>query len=188
MEDDEDKRYDINPELAYKLNRIKKISYSDIEKTHKISARTLVRWAKEHEWDERWEKELAIAEYHSITAKTSIMNDSLDTSIVIMDKLVRSLHRMEEEFSDNPLGVVSLNKTIKDYVSSLDKLIRLKMFVQNGGMDKTQVNKNIHIKQEKLDWNMLISQCVNLKKEHGNNFDDMKFVKSAVDAAYKKKD
>lgn len=162
-------------ERAYKLWK-KGYSMADIASKINKSERTLYRWKDEREWDERLDKEKALVKQQETMTEVELARENLTN-------LNRLLHRaigILEDSMGSAEDLVMLRGAVRDYGNLMDKVIRAMAFVDNGGADMTRVKKT----EEKLDWNQLIHQSLEAKKEYGDQFDEKEFAKKAIDAAF----
>lgn len=169
---------DADLERAYRMWKAGE-TYIAISKVFGVADRSVARWKKTYKWEERKQKEMALQIKHETQTELFIANDSLKTTNNLLNKIVLLL----EEACENTTDAIRLRPVIKDYVASLDKIIRLRAFMDHGGAD---MSKN-HNTSEKMDWNKLIDTSLKMKREHGKDFDDKKFVEDAINARFKKK-
>jgi hypothetical protein len=148
------------------------MSLVDISKKHDVSYRSIIRYAQEGDWKSR--RELQLAGVDEVDLKPS---DLLQSEAI--DKALRVLHKIA---TDTEIGLFGgnpelLRTNVKTMVDAIDKLVRLKMHVESGGVDKREV----HVKKESMDWNKIIEMSVKAKKEKGDNFDEEEFLRNVMD-------
>lgn len=165
-------------ERAYKLYKAK-YSIKQIAEKLGRSERTVGRWKKRDGWDARKQREHALMQQQAGMDDVAIARDSLREINCLLNTVLSTLKEATCSVDD----AVRYRAAIKDYTASLDKIVRLSAFIQHGGAD---ISKSHNI-TEKYDWSKLVKIGLNQKKIHGEDFDEEKFVKEAINAEFKKK-
>lgn len=152
------------------------LTVKEVAAKHKINYRRLLRIATDSKWTDR--KAMVEAGVKDVA---NIPNDVLQDQAIT--KILRVLHKIAEDTEKSLFnGDDALARmNIKSMVDSIDKIVRLKMHVANGGVE----TKNVNVRKQTVDWNKLIEQSVEAKKKFGEDFDEKEFLKDVIDAEAK---
>ena len=158
-------------ELAIKYNR---------------SRNTLTKYKKDGKWDERKEKEdaeiKALVPYvHGLLEKapSEVRELSIQDAEVCLNLVLRRYKDALLAGDENTAGIVN---SIHKISSSLEKFQNVEIKKKTGGVTKTEV----HVKKETINWDKIIRLSIEAKKEHGESFDESKFLEEAINASVKK--
>lgn len=152
---------------------------ADIAEKLGYSERTIYRWKDGDEWEDRREKETAIARKQEQLTEAELAVENIHT----LNRLLHKAISLLEDAMGSTKDLLTYRGAIRDYGNLLDKTVRALAFVDNGGADQTKV----HSTNEKLDWNELIKQSLEAKKLYGEDFDDREFAKKVIESKFKKK-
>ena len=156
---------------AYK----KGYSLKEIADQNQVSTRTMTRLRKDGEWDKRKDTEALTAKRSAnLIGKQELSLNLFNETLELAYELLKGV---KEEAIENGFARVPL-KQITDVV---DKLVRLQMFMDSGGVSKKQVE----VREHKIDWNDMIKATLEAKKDDPN-FDDREFVRKAVNKVFNK--
>jgi hypothetical protein len=157
---------------AYKKGHMLK----DIATQNGVTPRHVSRILDRENWKERKSKELLEDKRaNNLVGKEELSVEIFNKNLQIAHEMLREAHAIAKTEGYNKVPV----KTLTDVV---DKLIRLQIFMQSGGIDKKQVE----VKSHKIDWNALIKTSIKAKKEN-SEFNEQEFVKNAIEKLAKDK-
>lgn len=155
------------------------LSLKDVSKKYNVNYRTVLRYSKKGNWVSKK------AAYNEEVDALEEVPDRIRWQRETIDNTIRSLAEISTMTRDSVLlGRTSeIPMNIKTLTDSLDKLIRLQMFIDAGGVAKSEVS----VKKQSIDWNQIIEQSLKAKKQQGSNFDEEAFLRQAIDLKPEKK-
>jgi DNA-binding XRE family transcriptional regulator len=162
------------------------MSKNKIAQTLGIARNTVLAWSKKGDWDEKLKAEkgtvvntegklvpIDIEEADLKYLQTQTINKGMRTIYTLMSKIEEAVLSGQES---------DLRINIKTLVDALDKFYRLQIFLKDGGVSK----KEVHVKQENVDWTSIIKESIKAKQDHGDDFDEKEFVRKAVEQSFGK--
>lgn len=155
----------------------------EISEKHGWSERSIHNYKKRHDWEDKKQKAIAITKQKEIMTQAAIMDDNLATANFMINSLIKHVEDFMQTSNMNTRTIRDVASMIDSLSRSIERIVKTQAFIHHGGAEITKVHKV----EEKIDWNKLINQSIEAKKEHGEAFDTKKFVKDVVDAKYRKK-
>lgn len=110
-----------------------------------------------------------------------VIEETFERALAVAYTLVTDIQKKQIEEANGVDVTPVTARTVKEMTDIVERLVKLKLLKDNGGATKVKVEKTVN----KIDWNELINQSMELKKKHGEDFDDNKFVKDVINAEFK---
>lgn len=168
---------DYDKEVMYKAFK-RGISLTDIAEEFGVSYRSLTRYKSLGNWDERKMKELAIVDAAPIAIAEEAYTKLLKSCWKLADIVERQL-----VFDESAEGDAGARVNLKMITDCIDKLTRLHLFAQAGGVNQVHVKSETH----KIDYAEMAKIYMKAKKE-GVDYDAKAHLQDVIDTTYTKKD
>ena len=146
-----------------------------IASKHGINYRRLLRISNKEDWKD---KKALVQSQTTDLAKVdtdTLQNEAITRTLRVLHKIAADTETMLLAGSDVDQLTVKMN--IKTMVDAIDKLVRLKMHVESGGVEKKEVN----VKKQTIDWNQMIEQATEARKKFGEDFNEKEFLAKVID-------
>lgn len=147
-----------------------------------ISDRTIGKYKKDNNWEERRQREIDERQKLEKTEVEDIAKETYSKLLKITHRLVTDFERYvfdgEEQGSPVPLKVLT---------EAVEKLTKLHYFAAAGGVERTKTETISRNVSEKIDYAALARVHLDAKKQDAN-YDEKALLKDVVDASYKKPD
>ena len=161
---------------------VRKIPITKIAEELGISTKTVHKYKNKDEWESRKEREdkenRALAE---VSRELIALNaeDIRNRSIKEIEMALYFRAKRIREAMERGDAVDGIAGELQKLASTLEKHQNVETKQSTGGVKRSEV----HIKQEKIDWNEIIKLSIEARKQHGNNFDERKFIADAIKAS-----
>lgn len=136
------------------------------------SDRVIRGYVQKGDWRELRDK--AWEDNRSLNLSSSTLGlENFESAMRVINRLSIKIEKAIDENKWEKIPV-----TLKSWVEAVDKLNRLKLHMDSGGV----THKEISIKKQVIEWAPILELCSLMLDKHGTDFDQLKFTEAIVTA------